>query len=164
MSNLIYRAQEAIIEFSDTDGDYALSLANLAAGSGRISDRVDRGANSQPMVYKWRASFQCATAPVSTGYVDVLLSESDGTYTDGNISSADSAVTFGQYINLQTIGDVRVQSAVANTSFVASGSCWITARYFQIGLFNRTTSDFRNLNNISRVLVIPMPPEIQDSI
>lgn len=162
MSNLIYRAQETAIQFSDNDGDYAINLSGLASGLGRISNRVDRGTGSKPMRYKWRAIFQFATTPVVLDHVDVVLCESDGTYADANMPTTDSSMTWGQFSNLQVVGDVRVQSAAANTSFVASGTCWIAERYFQIGVFNHTTVSLRNLNNINRILLIPMPDEIQD--
>jgi len=164
MAHLIYRAQETAIQFSDTDGDYAITLANLATGAGRISTRVDRGAGSKPMRYKWRASFQFQATPAVglTGQVDMLLCESDGTYADANLGTTDSAIgTWYVASNLQTIGQVRVQSATANLSFVSSGICWIVERYFQVGVWNYSTA-LRNLSNTNRIIVIPMPDEVQN--
>ena len=164
MANLIYRSQETAIQFSDTDGDFAITLANLGTSAGRISARVDRGAGSKPMRYKWRSSLQFQATPAVglNGVVDILLCESDGTYADANLGTTNSAIaTWYVAANLQTIGQVRVQSATANLSFVSSGICWIVERYFQIGVWNYSTA-LRNSNNINRIIVIPMPDEVQD--
>lgn len=161
MANLIYRAQETAIQFSDTDGDYVITLANLATATGRVSARVDRGVGSKPARYKWRASFQFQAGLAVNQSVDIVLGESDGTYADGVVGTGDAALTEYQAANMQTIGKVYVQSATANTSFVASGTCWIMERYFCVGAFNYGAV-LRNLSNINRIIVIPMPDEVQD--
>jgi hypothetical protein len=92
---------------------------------------------------------------------NILLCESDGTYADGAIGTSDAAMTWYQAANMTTIGTVYVQAATTATSFVASGTFWIMERYFQVGVYNYGAA-LRALANINRIIVTPMPDEIQD--
>lgn len=161
MANKIYYAPETAIRFKDTDATYTLTLNNLAAGTGRIGDRVDRGAGSLPAEYGWRACFQFETAPVVGESVEVLVAGSDGTVADGNVGTTDAALTAGPASNLDVVGIVRVQTTDVDTNNIASGTFMLKDRYFSIGVFNRTADGLAAHNDVSWVEVWPVPPEIQ---
>lgn len=162
MANKIYRAIETAIRFKDTDATYTLSLLNLAAGVGRISDRVDRGAGSLPRLYRWKAVIQWETAPAVGEYAEIYLSQSDGTNEDGDVGTADGALATGDATNLQLIGVVKAQTTDAAADNIASGMCYIEERYFSVGVINRSAADnLENTNDASWVELTPMPDEIQ---
>ena len=162
MPNKIYRAIETAIRFKDTDATYTLTLNNLAASTGgRISDRVDRGAGSLARDYRWKAVMQFETAPVVGQYVEIYLSQSDGTNEDGNVGAVDAALTAAVAANLDLIGIVRVQTTDVDTDNIASGTFTIDERYFSIGVLNKAADNLAAHNDVSWVEVTPIPPEVQ---
>ena len=162
MANKVYRAIETAVRFKDTDATYTLTLNNLAASTGgRISDRVDRGAGSLPRLYRWKAVMQFETAPVVGQYVEILISQSDGTNEDGNVGTTDGALTEAVAANLDTIGIVRVQTTDVDVDNIASGTCLIEERYYSVGVLNRAADNLRAENDYSWVELTPMPDEIQ---
>jgi hypothetical protein len=164
MGNKVYVAPEAALTFKDSGGDAVLALQNLGYGAGRISARYDRGEGSHPRLYKWRAVIQFETAPVVGEYVEIFLAESDGTNADGNVGTADAALTAGQKSNLNPLGPVRAQTTDTGASFTASGYCLISERYFSVGVWNNSAGDnLKNTANASFVVLTPVPDEIQAS-
>jgi hypothetical protein len=162
MTNKVYRAIETAIRFKDTDATYTLALKNLAAGAGRISDRVDRGAGSLPAIYRWKGVIQWETAPAVGEYALIYLSESDGTNEDGDVGTSDGALTSGDATNLEVIGLVKAQTTDAAADNIASGMFMIYERYFSIGVWNASAADnLENTDDASWVEVTPMPDEIQ---
>ena len=162
MANKVYRAIETAVRFKDTDATYTLTLNNLAASTGgRISDRVDRGAGSLPRLYRWKAVMQFETAPVVGEYVEILISQSDGTNEDGNVGTTDGALTEAVAANLDTIGIVRVQTTDVDVDNIASGTCLIEERYYSVGVLNRAVDNLAAHNDVSWVELTPMPDEIQ---
>jgi len=162
VANKVYRAIETAVRFKDTDATYTLTLNNLAASTGgRISDRVDRGAGSLPRLYRWKAVMQFETAPVVGEYVEILISQSDGTNEDGNVGTTDGALTEAVAANLDTIGIVRVQTTDVDVDNIASGTCLIEERYYSVGVLNRAVDNLAAHNDVSWVELTPMPDEIQ---
>lgn len=162
MANKIYAAPETALVFKDSGGDAVITLLNLAFAAGRLSARYDRGAGSKPRLYKWRGVMQWETAPVVGEYAEVYLAESDGTTADANVSTADAALTAGQVLNLSPIGLVKAQTTDVATSFVRSGYCLISERYFSVGVWNYSAADnLENTSNACSITFIPVPDEIQ---
>lgn len=162
MANKIYRAIETAIRFKDSDATYTLTLNNLAASTGgRISDVVDRGTGSLPRDYRWKAVMQFETPPVVGEYVEIYLSQSDGTNENGNVGTADAALTAAVAANLDLIGIVRVQTTDADVDNIASGTFTIDERYFSVGVINKTADNLQATNDLSWVEVTPIPPEVQ---
>jgi hypothetical protein len=157
----VYRGIGSPIRFKDTDATYTLILNNLATVAGRISDRWDRGAGSLPMLYRWKGVFQFETAPVVGEWVEILKSESDGTNEDGNVGTADAALTAGQKLNCKLIGIVKVQTTDANVDFIASGICMIYERYVSVGVWNATADNLAAHDDVSWIEFTPMYDEIQ---
>ena len=162
MPNKIYRAAETAVRFKDTDATYTLGLNDLAATTGgRISDRADRGAGSLPRLYRWKAVMQFETPPVVGEYVEIVLSQSDGTNEDGNVGATDAALTAAVAANLDTIGIVRVQTTDADADNIASGTCLIEERYYSVGALNKAADNLAAHNDVSWIELTPMPDEIQ---
>ena len=182
MPNKIYRAVETCVEFSDpmpsgspspspteseTDlgcDQVDLSLANLGANSGRISAQYDRGPGSQPVRHKVRGRFVWQTAPAQDETVEIYIAESDGNDEDGDVGVSDAAISDKNTLkNLKIVGPVTAESATANKVFTASFITNIYARYYSVGVWNQSAADnLRNVRRRNKVIVTPMPPEIQD--
>ena len=162
MANLIYYAPQTPVVFSDSDGDVVLTLQNLGFGAGRISARVDRGAGSKPGLYRVRSVFQWVASPAATDYAEIYLAGSDGTYPDGNVGTADAALASTQLNNLQLISVVSAEVATGAANRIGAGLFEILDRYYSIGVFNRSaTKNLVNTANVSRVILTPVPPEVQ---
>lgn len=164
MPRLIYRAIQTAITFTDTLGDYALTLQNLAADAGRLSAQVDRGVSDQPIRYKWRAVIQWSATPAIGDRLDIYLGENSGLIgPDANLGTSDTSMTDGDASNLERIGTVRSQTAASGTNNIRSGIVTIYDRYFQIGVYNRSTTSASLVNtaNASLIILTPVPDEIQ---
>lgn len=163
MANKIYRATETPITFRDSSGDVVLSLQNLGFGAGRVSARYDRGAGSQPRLHKIRGIFQFESAPALGEQIELYLFESDGTYMDGTLGTSDAALSSDKRRNGILIGCVIVDTTSTSTDIVASFSnVPILDRYYSIGVWNGSAGDnLKNTANTSRVIVTPMPDEVQ---
>lgn len=161
MANKIYRALETAITFRDSSGDVVLSLQNLAAGAGRVSARYDRGAGSQAEFVQVRAVMQMETAGVIGETIEIYLFGSDGTYMDGTLGTSDAALTSDKRRNGKLIGNVVIDTTSTTTDIIASFPCVLLDRYFSIGVWNASADNLENTANASRIIVTPMPLEIQ---
>ena len=163
MANKIYRAVETAITFRDSSGDVVITLQNLAFGVGRVSAQKDRGANSQPKLHEVIGVFQFETAPVVGEQIELYLFQSDGTYVDGTVGTSDAALASDKRRNGLFIGAVIVDTTSTGTDIIARFSdVPITSRYYSIGVWNGSAGDnLKNTANTSRVIVTPMPDEIQ---
>ena len=162
MAELVYRAEETAVSFSDSgSGDVAITLNNLAAGAGRVSAQRDRGAGSKPLRHRFFGSFQFDTAPVVGEQIEIYLFESDGTVVDGAVGTTDAALTTEKRRNGKLIGCVIVDQTSANVGTNASFPFNIYSRYYSIGVWNGTADNLDNANGNSYIKVAPMPDEIQ---
>lgn len=164
MPNKIYRAVEAAITFRDSSGDVTLSLNDLAFGAGRVSARYDRGADSRARLHEIKAIVQAKTSGFAIGdAIEIYLFQSDGTYMDGTLGTSDAALTSDKRRNGLLIGAVIADTTSSATDIVATfQDVPISSRYYSIGVWNASAT--RNLNNsanTSRVIVTPMPDELQ---
>jgi len=161
MTHKIYRAIETAKTFQDSGGDYVLSLASLAVNAGRSSALVDRGVGSQPMRYVWRAIITWATTGVIWDTAEVYVSESDGTIYDSSWS-ANAAVVENSFENATPLGRVYCQMTSSATASIVSGIVILSARYYMVGVWNRSTTKTLNATaNLSKVILTAMPDEIQ---
>ena len=162
MANKIYRAIETAITFQDSAGDVAITLQNLGFGAGRLSARYDQGAGSKSRLWNWRAVVQFETAAAVEERVEIWLFESDGTYADGAVGTADAALTSDQRKNGKLLGVVVVDTTGTATNIIASGVCVISTRYFSIGVWNASAADnLENTANACKIIMTPVPDEIQ---
>jgi hypothetical protein len=163
MANKIYRATETPIVFCESGGDVVITLINLAFGVGRVSAQYDRGTGSKAQLHEITGVFQFETAPAVGEAVEIYLFESDGTYQDGTVGTSDAALTTDKRRNGMFIGAVIADTTSTATDIVARfKDVPITSRYYSIGVWNASAGDnLENTANASRVIVTPMPPEIQ---
>lgn len=161
MANKVYRAIETAITFRDSSGDVVLSLQNLAAGAGRVSARYDRGAGSLAAEHMVTCVFQMETAGVIGDTIEVYLFPSDGTYMDGTLGTSDAALTSDKRRNGTLIGFVQVDTTSTATDIIRTFHCMIRSRYYSIGVWNATADNLEDTANASRIIVTPVPPEIQ---
>ena len=163
MPSKVYRATETPIVFRDSGGDVVITLNNLGFGAGRVSARYDRGAGSQAEPHEVIGVFQFATAPALGEAIELYLFQSDGTYMDGTLGTADDVLTADKRRNGILIGAVIVDTTSTATNIIARfQNVSITSRYYSIGVWNASAGDnLNNSANTSRVIVTPMPPEAQ---
>jgi hypothetical protein len=162
MANKVYTNPESAVTFKDSGGaGLRLTLNNLAAGQGRISDRYDKGAGARASRYKWRATLQFAAAPSPGEAVHLCLSTSDGSDPDGQVGAADAPLTDAKRVNLLDLGVVLADVTAADTKITASGVVEILDRYFSVGVWNATGRNLRAMNDASYITLTPLPEEIQ---
>lgn len=162
MPNKVYRAVETAITFKDSGGDYAITLNNLSNAAGRVSARADRGSGSKAKLHEVRAIIQ-VNATVAVGVaVEIYLFQSDGTYADGTIGTADAAFTTDKRKNALHIGSVIADQTAATVDMVASfQDVPISSRYFSIGVWNASGVALKASGNACAIIVTPMPDEVQ---
>lgn len=132
---------ETAITFTDTGStpDNVITLTSLATVSGRQSAQHDFGTSARAYQFNWRAYVQFATAPVVGETVDIYVKTSDGTHADNDDGTGDLAVSAEDKLkNLQYIGSISVDEAVADIEMVASGTVNLTHRYVQVVFWNAT--------------------------
>ena len=163
MANKLYGAIETAVTFTDSGGDVAFTLANLAAGSGRVSAQRDKGTGSRAVLHKVRAIFQFESAPAEGETVDVYIAEGDGVNVDGNLGAADAAVADADTLKyLKFIGSVTAESAAAATVFEASFAVNIYERHYSVVAWNSSAaSNLAATAGVNKVIVTPVPPELQ---
>lgn len=162
MANKVYIAPETAITFQDSGGTVVLAMQNLAFGVGRISAQRDRGAGSLPGRHRWQAKIQFDTAPILNEVVEIYLAQSDGTYVDGTLGTADAALIAAKKVNLKLIGRVIVDTVSTGVDIVARGVFMIYDRYYSIGVWNASAGDnLKNTANANSITITPFPDEIQ---
>jgi hypothetical protein len=161
MANKIYVARETGIVWSDTTGDLAMTLNNLAAAAVRVGARKDWGAGSTSEWYEWRLTVQFETAPVVGETVNCYISTSDGTEEDGQCGTADAAGDTNMIKNMNFIGSLVVTSTDADHDMTASGICRIPMRYCSPVIHNNTADNLQATNNTGEFTLTPIPPEVQ---
>jgi hypothetical protein len=164
MANIVYINPEDALKFADSAQSPTknLTMANLAAGAGRVSAQHDLGDSARAEWYEWRATFQFATAPVINETVDIYLSTSDGTDEDGQEGTSDAVLgSTNSLRNMYYIGSVTVTSADTNHDMTCAGVCRIVARYFSVVVHNNTADNLRNDTGVNTIMITPIPQEIQ---
>jgi len=167
MPNLIFRVRETSIVFADSpqSPDHNLSMGNLASGAGRISARRDWEGSPGTAIsrlYEWRATFQFAVNPTIGTSVDIHMSTSDGTNPDGEEGTIDTDLSAEAKLrNMIYIGSMVVDVATFEIDQTASGFFNLNARYGSIVVFNNTDQALRNSTSVNRVIITPVPNEVQ---
>ncbi len=162
MPNKVYIARETPVVWSDTTGDLAITINNLAAGAGRVGARKDFGAGSTSEFYSWRFTCQFETAPVVGETVDLYLSTSDGTEEDGQVGTADAALDAEDTLqNLLYLGSLVVTSTDADHDMTVSGTARIPTRYVSPVVWNDTADNLQATNDTGEFTLTPIPPEVQ---
>lgn len=171
MANLIYQNSETTLWFVPAAAaqaeDYAFEMHNIAASAGRQSAAWDRGVAAVPAIYEWCAFVQFADTPVLGETVDFYLKPMGSSASatahpandDGTTSAAVSSVN--KLNNLHYIGSIVVDEAAANVEMVARGTVYLTARGYNIVMWNRTADALTNDVDENGFFMTPVPDEVQ---
>jgi hypothetical protein len=164
MANKVYVARETPIVWTDSSGDLAITLNDLAAGAVRVGARKDLGGGTTDSTadrYTWRASVQFKTDPAVGESVDIYMATSDGTNPDGEVGVADALITTNDLANLVFLGSVIATSTDADHVMTASGIITIATRYVSPVVHNASADNLKATANTSSVTLTPAPPELQ---
>ena len=158
----VYINKETAITWTDTTGDLAMTLNNLAAGVARQGAVKDWGTSARTNRYEWRCSVQFATAPVVGEEVQIFLKTSDGSYPDNDDGTGDIAVSSTNKLqNLIPLGIILVDEAATSVNMVANNVIEHDARYFMPVIFNNTADNLVATNNVCKFIMTPVPFETQ---
>ena len=145
-------------------GNVVWTLSALASGAGRISAQYDKGAGAQPAFWQFVCRLQLTGTNVVGATVEYYIVRGDGTDTDGNVGTADAALTTDKRRNLQFIGTLVVDQTTTNTKMVATfNNVYIPSRYFSMGVWDATTLPFKTDTTTHRCAAYPMPFQMQNS-
>lgn len=143
---------------------YNLTLQNLTSLSGRSGDRHDKGTGAQPAQWLWQCSFTLVGTKVPGAALEIWVSWSDGTYTDGALGTTNAALAAAdKRRNLKLLGQTQADSSDATTgnALVASGMAWLPSRYFIPVIYNATTLPTQNTATGSKCQFTPVLFEMQ---
>ena len=164
MANKVYKIDETSITWTDTTGDLAMTLNNLAAGTGRQGAQKDLGAvaTARSRRYRWRCIVQQDTAGVVGEVIRVYLKRGDGTYYDNDDGTGDAAVSAEDKLrNCLLLGILQVDEAVADVNISKEGEVEISCRYVIPIIWNATADNLQATNNVNVFILTPDPDEIQ---
>lgn len=164
MANKIYKIDETSITWTDTTGDLAMTLNNLAAGAGRQGAQKDLGAGTTARAfwYHWRCIVQQDTAGVVGEQIRVYLKTGNGTYYDNDDGTGDIAVSAEDKLrNLRLIGVLTVDEAAADVNISRNDLLYLPERYVMPVIWNASADNLQATNNINQFILTPMPFEIQ---
>lgn len=133
MSGEMYLKEGTTLKVNgEADADYAWSMENVANGAGRISARIDLGAAPRPYLYRWRCKCAWQANPTKGNALKLYKSESDGTYEDGDVGTADAAIASADaLVNCRQFGQVVADTADTSDQ-IAGGVVEIHERYVSI--------------------------------
>lgn len=173
MTSLIYQNSETTLWFvpaaAAQAADYAFEMHNIAAAAGRQSAAWDRGVAATPAIYEWCAFIQFAETPVLGETIDFYLKPmgSDASATahpandDGTGSIAVSAVD--KLNNLHYLGSIVVDEVAVDIEMVARDSCYLTARGYNIVMWNASADALTNDVDENGFFMTPIPDQGQDT-
>ncbi len=158
-----YVNPESVITFADSaqTPSATMTLSALASGAGRISARYDRGSGAHAMCYNWESTIQLTGTNVVGDVVEYYLSTSDGTNPQGQIGTADAALTTNKRNNITWLGNLVVDQTTTNTSMTVRGIVCFQERYVSAGVWNGSTLPFKTDTAVHNFKLTPMPLEQQ---
>ena len=124
MATAIYQKALAAVKWTDSTGDLAMTLNNLAAGVGRQGATKDWGAltTARPTVYHFRMLLQFDTTPVVGETVTLYWKSGDGTDFDNDDGEGDIALSAEDKLkNLKLLGMLIVDEAAADVDMSIEG-------------------------------------------
>lgn len=166
MTNPIYQKQGTPVVWKDSGGDLVITLQNLAFGAGRQGATKDWGALStaRPTLYKFRLELSFETAPVVDEAVSIYWKSSDDNVVwDNDDGTGDIALSSTNKLrNLQLIGTLIVDEAVADVTMSVSGYFRNYERYGAPVIYNGSAGDnLQNTANDASLTITPVYDEIQ---
>lgn len=164
MANAVYQRAGSAVRWTDTTGNLAVTLNNLAAGAGRQGAQTDWGALStaRETTYHFRLSVRFATTPVVGEMVELYWKSGDGTIYDNDDGTGDAALSSSDKLkNLKFLGVLQVDEAATGVDMSIEGYFVDFNRYGMPVVFNNTADNLVASNNVSFVEVTPLYDEVQ---
>jgi hypothetical protein len=160
-----YTTPETVILFADaaqtSTNKALLTLTALAAGVGRVSAQYDRSAAAHAGWYKWRCWASLNGTPTVGNTIEYYLVTSDGTRIDGEVGTADAALTVEKRRNLQPPMILQVDQTTTNITMTTSTLVYVPDRYISIAVWNSSGLPFETSTTKHGCNLIPMPLEQQ---
>lgn len=167
-ANKIYIAPEASITWTDTGGNELLDLGGLAAAGVAMGSFADLGVGSRSEWYTFEMTIDgFDLAPTVGQAVHLFFSQSSATTNfDGNpttdpTDTAQGSMTLNQTKNLVPVGSTIVYSTTAADELKISGVVRLPLRYVSPVVHNDTGVALLNTADAHKVVLIPIPSEIQ---
>lgn len=164
MPNAVYQTTGTSVTWTDSSGDLAMTLQNLAATTGRQGAVKDWGvlSTARPTTYHFRLVVQFETTPVVAEQVELYWKSGDGSAYDNDDGTGDIALSDTNKLkNLKLLGVLQVDEAAADVNMSIEGYFTDFNRYGQPVVYNRTADNLQNTANINQVIVTPVYDEIQ---
>ncbi len=164
MANKSFVAVGTSLLFADSaqTPDTQITLSGLGADGARVSARKDLGAASHARLFTWRATLAWTPTPVVGETADLYIAQSDGTQEDGQVGTADAAVSdLDKLLNLTYIGSVVIEAVTDDLTHTSSGVFTVSERYFSLVVHNAATDALETSTANHNVVVTPVPDEAQ---
>ena len=137
------------------------TLSNRTSGTGRISARADLGAGAHAALFALRCRFSFTGSSLGSA-LELYLATSDGTNPDGEVGTADAALTADQRRALLFVGLLPIYQTVSNTTMTVSfRNLYLPERYVSVGMWNATGLPTETSTTKHRCVLTPMNPEMQ---
>lgn len=162
MTSKVYTLQESGTQWTDTTGDLAMTLNNLAAGAARQGAVLDLGARTTARSnrFVWRAYIKQDTAGVVGETIPIYLklgTDTPATGYDNDDGTGDIAVSSTDKLkNLLLLGVLQVDEAAADIPLSKSGIIEIDERYVMPIVYNNTADNLSATNNDSWFSLTPV--------
>lgn len=165
-TNAVFQKAGTAVQWTDTTGDLAMTLNNLAAGAGRQGAVKDWGVltTARATRYHFRFLVQQETAGVVGETIDLYWKGGDNTDFDNDDGTGDIALSAEDKLkNLKYLGSIVVDEAAADVDLSISGVFENFDRTGQPVVFNNSADNLQATNNVSFVTVTPIFDDIQAS-
>lgn len=161
----LYYNPETKLTFKSSGGDVLFTPTSIADQTLRVSDQLDRGSGAKPGLYRWRAKTRVQATVVAGRQVRIYLVQTDdATDIPGRIGASDASFTSAadQTRNLGApIGYIAADSTSTSDDFIATGVCFLFARFVSLGWFNDQGAALNATGSNHYFELTPIPPEAQ---
>lgn len=137
------------ITWQDADGDYTMTLKNMANNVGRLGARADLGAYPRPGLYRWYAQAKFQATPTQYNLMRWWLAFWDDESTPGapwgGVGSSDAAFsTETDALNLFPLRPIIIDAASTSRIMTAGGLVAIPTRYVSPATLNSSGASTTN--------------------
>lgn len=162
-TNKIYATPGTSVTFTKSGGDVVFTLDDTVdLGNGQSSAVWDRGAGpSYPILYKWEFYCKWVATPALNDVCRLYLYDAQAATGSRDLSGDGDVTPETKFGNYKLLGQTIV-SVAADQVFYACGLVAIYGRYVNLGVWNASaTKDLNATDNVSKVILTPMPDDIQ---
>lgn len=168
MTNPVYVAVGTTITWTDSGGDYAMTLANLATLAGRVGARASLGGFPRQALYRWYGEFEWASAPSADQAVEVWFAGWDSAspaYPMGQVPATDTgyaaaAAGLSKRKNIIPAGQVIAETAAVGP-FSGGGLIWLPYTHASPLVYNGGGQALKNTSGANFIRLTPVAPDIQ---